>query len=225
MGLFDFFKKNKTNVVNVQTSLADKTQRRSSSTPAPTSLFRQIEYETPGLHEKNIKSLLEYIDKFDSWSESDKGYYFWLLAHNSKFLGYKAASCAFYAADAFNRPKTATAAWNMLMTEGLVKTTNSVEVANDIHNQLTIPKTMEEIVNYQLPTIKIKEVSLTYYLIKFNVANVGTKTVYATNDSGDKYNIGDRVYFHGYGYKGYAIVDKKIDETPTTKEIYKIFSA
>ena len=122
-----------------------------SSTPAPISLFRKIENVTPGLHEENLKSLLKYIDKFDSWSESDKGYFFWLLAINSKLLGYKAASCAFYAADAVNRPKTAAAAWDMLKTEGFVTTTCSLEVALDIHKTLPIPKTFEEITNYQLP--------------------------------------------------------------------------
>jgi len=112
----------------------------------------------------------------------------------------------------------------MLKTEGLVTTTHSLEVANDIHSKLPIPKTMEEIVNYQLPRIKTEEVSLlTYYWIKFNT-DFGTKTVCARNDKGDKFNIGDRVKFNGYGYSSYAIVDKIIDDTPNTKEIYEIYS-
>jgi hypothetical protein len=63
-----------------------------------------------------------------------------------------------------------------------------------------------------------------YYLIKFNVADVGTKTVFAKNDKGEKLQRGDRVKFSGYGYSGYAIIDKALEEHPNTKEIYEIYS-
>jgi len=63
--------------------------------------------------------------------------------------------------------------------------------------------------------------SVTYYWIKFNT-DFGTKTVCAKNDKDDVFQTGDRVKFNGYGYSGFAIIDKKIEETPTTKEIYEI---
>jgi hypothetical protein len=63
---------------------------------------------------------------------------------------------------------------------------------------------------------------LTYYLIKFDT-NFDTKTVCARNDKGDKFCIGDRVKFIGYGYRGYATVYKIIDDTPNTNEIYEIY--
>lgn len=221
MGLFDLFKKKNEKIVNQATPVPVEKQSSGSSIPAPTELFYKIEYKTPGLHEENIKALLKFIDVYDLWSENDKGYYFWLLGLNSKLLGHKAASCAFYAADTVYRPKTATAAWADLKSEGLVTVTYSLEVANDLHNQLPIPKTMYDIVNYQLPTVKIKEVKPTYYWIKFNT-DFGTKTVCARNNRGDMLQSGTKVYFNGYGNKGYAIVDKIIDGTPTTNEIYEI---
>ena len=80
---------------------------------------------------------------------------------------------------------------------------------------------MYDIVNYQLPAIRIKEVAPTYYWIEFKT-EVGTKTVCARNNRGDILQSGTKVYFNGYGYKGYAIVDKIIDGPPTTNEIYEI---
>lgn len=65
---------------------------------------------------------------------------------------------------------------------------------------------------------------MTYYLMKFDVLYVGTKTVYAKSDKGAKFQVGDRVRFNGYGYSGYATIAEILDksEAPTSGEIYEI---
>jgi hypothetical protein len=69
-----------------------------------------------------------------------------------------------------------------------------------------------------------------YYLIKFDVANVGTKTVFAISRNGGGFKAGDRVSFQPepkmvQAYSGYAIVDKMLDELPeyfNNDELYEI---
>ena len=64
---------------------------------------------------------------------------------------------------------------------------------------------------------------MTYYWIKFN-SSFGTKTVCAKNEEDKIFKTGDKVRFNGYGYSGFAIIDRQIEAPPTT-EIYEIFSS
>jgi len=106
-----------------------------------------------GNGEPGIILLLAYLDKIDSWDKKDRGYFYYLLARNSKFLGYKAASYAYYAADIANRPESTTLGWQELKSAGILPstTTATLEIAKKLHEKYSIPKTIEEIKNYQLP--------------------------------------------------------------------------
>ena len=100
--------------------------------------------------EEGINILLTYLDKIDSWDRKDKGYYFYLLARNSRNLGYKKASYAYYAADIANRPVSTTFGWSVLKDEGVLpsSTVPSPEIALDLHKRLPIPRTLDEIKSY-----------------------------------------------------------------------------
>ncbi|NMA73549.1 MAG: hypothetical protein GX963_05180 [Bacteroidales bacterium] len=117
----------------------------------PYELCKTIDRLSTG--EEGINILLNYMDRVNSWEKKDRGYYFYLLARNSKNIGCKAASYAFYAADIANRPESTTFGWNVLKSAGILPATTkpSPEIAKKLHEKYPIPKTIQKIKNYQLP--------------------------------------------------------------------------